>query len=207
MQTEAKRKRYRQETRSEILGAAREIFVRNGFEGFSMRTLARSVGCSPAAIYLYFTSKEELFEVLVEESFVHLYDALAILLKERGKDPVWQLKRGLRLYVEWGLKHPSEYQIAFVVRNPTKKPYRTHRAFDVARALVKLCLGSSKSAGDELELRTQALWAATHGITSLLTQRPSFPWISKQRLIDHVIDTAVQGALGPTKRQRSNGKN
>ncbi len=204
MLAETRRKRYRQETRSEILVAAREIFVRNGFEGFSMRTLARSVGCSPAAIYLHFTSKEDLFEILVEESFVHLYDALAVLLKERGKDPMRQLKRGLRLYVEWGLKHPSEYQIAFVVRNPTKKPYRTHRAFDVARALVKLCLGNSKTVGGELELRTQALWAATHGITSLLTQRPSFPWVSKQRLIDHVIDTAVQGALGPTKRQRSN---
>jgi AcrR family transcriptional regulator len=207
MKATARRKRYRQETRSEILSAAREIFVRDGFEGFSMRTLARSVGCSPAAIYLHFTSKEELFEVLVEESFVHLYDTLGILLKERGKDPVRQLRRGLRLYVEWGLKHPSEYQIAFVVRNPTKKPYQTHRAFDLARSLVKLCLGRFKAAEHELELRTQALWAATHGITSLLTQRPFFPWVSKQRLIDHVIDTAVQGALGPTKRQRSNGKN
>jgi AcrR family transcriptional regulator len=181
--------------------------VRRGFEGFSMRSLACSVGYSPAAIYLHFTSKEELFDVLVEESFVHLYEALGILLKERGKDPVQQLKRGLRLYVEWGLKHPSEYQIAFVVRNPAKKPYRTHRAFDLARALVKLCLGRSKAAERELELRTQALWAATHGITSLLTQRPYFPWVSKQRVIDQVIDSAVQGAIGPTKRQKSKEKN
>src|SRR6266481_7080699 len=165
MKAEARRQRHRQEARSEILSAAREIFVRNGFASFSMRTLARSVGYSPAAIYLHFTSKEELFDVLVEESFVHLYDTLGILLKERGKDAVRQLKRGLRLYVEWGLKHPSEYQIAFVVRNPTKKPYRTHRAFDIARALVKLCLGRSEAAEHEVELRTQALWAATHGIT------------------------------------------
>jgi AcrR family transcriptional regulator len=207
MKVGTRRQRYRQQTRSEILGAAREIFVRRGFECFSMRSLAQSVGYSPAAIYLHFTSKEELFDVLVEESFVHLYEALGILLKERGKDPVQQLRRGLRLYVEWGLKHPSEYQIAFVVRNPAKKPYRTHRAFDLARALVKLCLGRSKAAERELELRTQALWAATHGITSLLTQRPSFPWVSKQRLIDQVIDSAVQGAIGPTKRQKSKEKN
>jgi len=207
MKVGTRRQRYRQQTRSEILGAAREIFVRRGFEGFSMRSLAHSVGCSPAAIYLHFTSKEELFDVLVEESFVHLYEALGILLRERGKDPVQQLKRGLRLYVEWGLRHPSEYQIAFVVRNPAKRPYRTHRAFDLARSLVKLCLGRSKAAERELELRTQALWAATHGITSLLTQRPSFPWVSKQRLIDHVIDSAVQGAIGPTKRQKSKEKN
>ena len=207
MKVGTRRQRYRQQTRSEILGAAREIFVRRGFEGFSMRSLACSVGYSPAAIYLHFTSKEELLDVLVEESFVHLYEALGILLKERGKDPVRQLKRGLRLYVEWGLKHPSEYQIAFVVRNPAKKPYRTHRAFDLARALVKLCLGRSRAAERDLELRTQALWAATHGITSLLTQRPSFPWVSKQRVIDQVIDNAVQGAIGPTKRQKSRGKN
>jgi AcrR family transcriptional regulator len=207
IEMKARRQRYRQETRSEILSAAREIFVRDGFESFSMRTLARSVGCSLGAIYLYFTNKEELFDVLVEESFVHLYDALGVLLKERNKDPVRQLKRGLRLYVEWGLNHPSEYQIAFVVRKPTKKPYRTHRAFDAARALVKLCLGKSKAAQGELELRTQALWAATHGITSLLTQRSSFPWVSKQRVIDQVIDSAVQGAIGPTKRQRSKEKN
>ena len=198
MEVGTRRQRYRQQTRSEILGAAREIFV---------RTLARSVGYSPAAIYLHFTSKEELFDVLVEESFVHLYEALGILLKERGKDPVQQLKRGLRLYVEWGLKHPSEYQIAFVVRNPAKKPYRTHRAFDLARSLVKLCLGRSKAAERELELRTQALWAATHGITSLLTQRPYFPWVSKQRLIDQVIDSAVQGAVGPARRPRFKAEN
>lgn len=207
MQAAARRERYRQETRSEILGAARQIFVRHGFEGFSMRTLARSVGYSPAAIYLHFTSKDELFDVLVEESFAHLYEALAILLKERAQDPVWQLKRGLRLYVEWGLKHPNEYQIAFAVRNPAKKPYRTHPAFDLARTLVKRCLGRSKAAEQQLELRTQALWAATHGITSLLTQRPSFPWVSKQRVIDQVIDSAVQGAISPMKRQKAKGKN
>ena len=135
MEVGTRRERYRQETRSEILGAAREIFVRRGFEGFSMRSLAHSVGYSLAAIYLHFTSKEALFDVLVEESFLHLYEALGNRLKERGKDPVQQLKRGLRLYVEWGLKHPSEYQIAFVVRNPAKKPYRTHRAFDARTRL------------------------------------------------------------------------
>src|ERR1700726_2896233 len=193
IETEARRERYRQQTRSEILGAAREIFLRHGFEGFSMRTLARSVGCSLGAIYLYFTNKEELFDVLVEESFVHLYDALGVLLKERNKDPVRQLKRGLQLYVEWGLNHPSEYPMAFVVRKATKQADRTHRAFDAARALVKLCLGKSKAAQGELELRTQALWAATHGIPSLLTQRSSFPWVSKPRVIDQVIDSAVQG--------------
>lgn len=201
-----RRESYRQQTRSEILDAARDIFVREGFEAFSMRALARAVSYSPGAIYLYFKSKEDLFDVLVEQSFVHLHEALEVLLKERGRDPAAQLKRGLQLYAEWGLNHPSEYQIAFVVRQPTKGPYRTHRAFDLARALMKRCLGSSVTRR-ELELRTQAMWAAVHGVTSLLMQRPSFPWVSKQRVIDRVIDGAVKGAIGPAAGQKANGKN
>ena len=201
MKAAARRQLYRQETRAEIVKAARAIFVRKGFEGFSMRTLARAVGYSPAALYLQFASKEELFDVLVEEAFVHLHEALSVLLNERGKNPVEQLKRGLRIYVEWGLKHPHEYQIAFAVRNPSKKPYRTHRAFDLARDLMKICLGNSPAAKRELEVRTQAVWAAAHGITSLLIQRPSFPWASKDRLIDNVIDSAVDGAIGFSKTQ------
>jgi AcrR family transcriptional regulator len=207
MQAAARRARHRDEMRLEILSAARQIFVRYGVENFSMRTLARAVGYSPAAIYLHFTNKEELFEVLVEESFAHLYDALHSLLDEDPKDPIRQLKRGLRLYVEWGLKNPSEYQIAFVVRNPAKNPYRTHRAFDLARTLVKRCLSPSKVVALQLELRTQALWAAAHGITSLLTQRSSFPWVSRESVINQVIDSAVQGALGPARRRKAKRKN
>ena len=100
MKAAARRQLYRQETRAEIVKAARAIFVRKGFEGFSMRTLACAVGYSPAALYLQFASKEELFDVLVEEAFVHLHEALSVLLNERGKNPVEQLKRGPRIYVE-----------------------------------------------------------------------------------------------------------
>ena len=207
MKANTRRAQHREELRTEILDAAREIFVKDGYEGFSMRKLARRVEYSPAAIYLHFESKEELFDALVEESFAHLYQGLGVLLQEHRKDPVQQLKRGLRLYVEWGLRYPNEYNIAFVVRNPSKRPYKTHRAFDVARSLVKLCVAGSRAGEREVELRTQALWAATHGITSILIQRPSFPWVSKDRLIDDVIDAAVRGAVGPGRVLESRGSN
>ncbi len=207
MTANTRRAQHREELRAEILDAAREIFVKDGYEGFSMRKLARRVGYSPAAIYLHFESKEDLFDVLVEESFAHLYEGLGALLQERGKDPVRQLKRGLRLYVEWGLRYPNEYNIAFVVRNPSKRSYKTHRAFDVARSLVKLCVAGSRAGEREVELRTQALWAATHGIASILIQRPSFPWVAKERLIDAVIDAAIRGAVGRRRVLESRDSN
>jgi AcrR family transcriptional regulator len=206
MKAEMRRALHREELRTEILDAAREIFVKDGYDGFSMRKLAHIVEYSPAAIYLHFENKKQLFDILVEQSFAHLHTALGTLLDEREKDPVRQLKRGLRLYVEWGLRHPNEYSIAFLVRKPSKQKYQTHQAFEVARSLVKLCLKGSRVSGREVELRTQAVWAAIHGITSLLVQIPAFPWISKDRLIDQVIDSAISGVIDRQQTLKGRGK-
>jgi hypothetical protein len=37
------------------------------------------------------------------------------------------------------------------------------------------------------------LWAAIHGVTSLLITKPLFPWVNKNALIDLMIDNAIQG--------------
>jgi AcrR family transcriptional regulator len=198
---QASRALHRENLRAGILKAARKIFVRDGFNAFSMRTLAGAVGYSPAALYLHFKNKEDLFDALVEESFRHLNESLAKLQEKTTSSPADSLKRGFRLYVEWGLQHPNEYQIAFVVRNPRKKQYRTHQAFAFARRLVENALKDSRVTKRNVELRTRALWAATHGITSLLIQRPNFPWISEKEVIDQVIENAVSGAV-----RRSNSK-
>ena len=43
----------------------------------------------------------------------------------------------------------------------------------------------------EVELASQAIWAAMHGLVSLLLARPEFQWVARERLIEAV----VQGAL------------
>src|SRR5215510_7586499 len=68
-ETTTPRETYRKLLRRAILDAAREAFVRDGYEGVSMRQLAERVGCSHANLYLHFKDKEALFYCLVEESF------------------------------------------------------------------------------------------------------------------------------------------
>jgi hypothetical protein len=41
----------------------------------------------------------------------------------------------------------------------------------------------------------QSLWAAAHGVTSLLVQRPAFPWVQKRELVSRVIDSAVDALV------------
>jgi hypothetical protein len=59
-----------------------------------------------------------------------------------------------------------------------------------------------------VELTAQAIWAACHGITSLLIQYPQFPWAERKQLIQRVIDSAVDSLLcapQPARAKNSQG--
>src|SRR5580700_10042702 len=61
--------RDREAIRRAILDAARELFVNEGYQHVSMRKIAERVEYSPAAIYGYFPSKDDIFFALAEEGF------------------------------------------------------------------------------------------------------------------------------------------
>src|SRR5580704_18648115 len=106
MNPEDRRAKYKATVRAEILEAAREIFVRAGYEDFSMRALAERVGYSPAATYKHFKNKGEIFECLADESFAALMVASESLKDDDAEDPVDRLKRGMLAYVRFGLQNP-----------------------------------------------------------------------------------------------------
>jgi AcrR family transcriptional regulator len=187
------RERYREELRRTILAAARDAFGRGGYESVSMRSLAEALGVSHGSIYVYFKDKDEIFEVLVKESFDQLAAALRQIGGKRG-DPVQFLKRAGRKYVEFGLQNPSAYEFAFMLRRPggTDEP---HVAYEYLRAAVKRCIDAKRFRIRDVDAASQALWAAVHGVTALLIVRPSFPWARQKTLIGRVVDSAVDGLL------------
>ena len=59
-----RRTREREETRSRILDAAREMFVQDGIEAVTMREIAKRIEYTPTAIYHHFRDKQALIEEL-----------------------------------------------------------------------------------------------------------------------------------------------
>ena len=64
-----RQERDRESVRRGILDAARELFVSEGFRNVSIRKIAERIEYSPAAIYSYFPSKDDIFFALAEEGF------------------------------------------------------------------------------------------------------------------------------------------
>lgn len=196
------RRKHKEELRRVILDAAREIFVYQGYESFSMRRLAEKIEYSPGSVYLHFKNKEELFECLVDESFARLLETLSTLgNKKKIQDPVGELRQGMWAYVDFGLRNPNDYRFAFMLRPPMeKRPYKVHGAFESLRNMVLRCVEEKRFRAVDVETTSQAIWACVHGITSLLIQRPAFPWVVRKKLVAQVINIAVDGlvAMGVT---------
>ena len=69
-----RQERDREAVRRSILDAARELFVAEGFQNVSIRKIAERIEYSPAAIYGYFPSKDDIFFALAEEGLRLLGD-------------------------------------------------------------------------------------------------------------------------------------
>lgn len=205
MGTQERRAREKYELRQEILAAARDLFISEGFENLSMRRIAEKIEYSPTTIYLYFQDKADLLDCVCEETLEKLEIRLAAF-RNSMPDPVERLKAGLRAYVEFGLEYPNDYRVAFLMefKRPVAEPDRCVRCheqgqktFDHLRSAVTACIQAGAFGPHDVEATSQTLWAAAHGLTSLLILHPSFPWLDRFTLIEHLLDTLVDGLRCP----------
>lgn len=69
--------------RARVLDAARSVFAEKGFDGASIREIARQAGYTAGAIYSYFDSKEAIHAALLAESLERLNEEVAAARTQR----------------------------------------------------------------------------------------------------------------------------
>jgi AcrR family transcriptional regulator len=114
---------HRQARREQILEAALNCFARSGFHQTSMRDICKEAGLSAGAVYLHFSSKEDIIEASWQrvrearmarlesakrkgsaiQALDELLDDYERRLAQADTDRVWQL--GVQLYAE-ALRNP-----------------------------------------------------------------------------------------------------
>jgi AcrR family transcriptional regulator len=72
----------RAERRESIVVAARTVFTQTGQRGARMRTIAATAGVTEPTLYRHFGSRDELFQVAVEQHLTHLLDTAAARAEE-----------------------------------------------------------------------------------------------------------------------------
>jgi len=110
-----RRERERVERRRAILDCARELILSHGVQRVSMEDIAHKAELSKATVYLYFSSKEALFNEICEEAARVFLEHLEPFL-ETGTTGMAALKCFWRGYVEL-FGSFDEMIIIFQVRN------------------------------------------------------------------------------------------
>jgi len=199
------------ERRSEILTAAKQLFISEGYETVTTRQLAERVGLSQTGLYVYFQNKEEILEELRQSTFQRLAARLNDIVAGRARG-IAMLKRLLHGYMEFALANTDEYQLTFMVTHASLKHHEEKKNLERPAAeqsvavqafltfrdqVAKLIAAGVLRPGDATAI-AQMVWGALHGLVVLLITQPTFPWADHRHLIDTLVDTLVRGLKAPS---------
>lgn len=197
-----RRQREKEAVRNQILTAAMDIFVEEGYDNVSMRRIAERIEYAPSTIYLYFQDKEELFSTIVLGVFQELTESISAL-EALDLPPLESLERGMRTYIEFGIAHPHHYRLTFGPCPVEEKPDRVQpcdaagqECFDTLRRALQRCIDSGDIEVENLEVLAQSVWTMIHGVTDLLIVSktvPNFPWAPPEQLIETTLRTILRG--------------
>ena len=203
--------RDREAVRRAILDAARDLFVREGYENVSIRKLAERIEYSPAAIYGYFPSKDDIFFALAEEGFRLLYVDRASDVSLESLTPLERIRSiFLRLY-EYSREHPQYFALMFVDRSMPRIS-REYERFAFARdikedliAQVRACIDAGIFKSElQPEVVLRLLMMGILGVAVMRLSDRLGPTENADDLASDVIDLTIAGLqAGPPLRSRS----
>jgi len=190
--------RDRAAVRDAILHAARELFVTEGYRPVSMRRIAERIEYSPAAIYGYFTSKDEIFFALAEEGF-RTMQAAARAAAGGQSDPLAAMRAGFWAYYQFSREQPQYFELMFVDR--TVPQLTDMERFSVLAemwhdgvASIARCVEAGIfPATLDVEAAFHILWAATHGAATLHVCQRLGPEENPDLLASDTLDTVIAG--------------
>ena len=168
-----RQQRERLAVRQAILTAARELFVSDGYRNVSMRKVADRIEYSPAAIYSYFPSKDDIFFALAEEGFRLLAEQAATAINELS-DPLERLRQGLWAFYEFSKAHPQYFELMFTDRSvpSLNQDFQRFEFFQVTTAMaeadIRACIDRGLfSVGLDPAAALHVLWAGMLGVASI----------------------------------------
>lgn len=160
--------RDRQAVRDSILDAARELFLADGYRHVSIRKIAERIEYSPAALYSYFPSKDDIFYALAEEGFRRLDQHVRAAAGR--PDPLDEVRACWWAYYRFSKEHREFFELMFVDRSVPQITEQwtglafVHQMLQHASSRIQRCIDDGIfPAGTNAEVVMHVLWAALTG--------------------------------------------
>lgn len=185
MDHQTPRERRSERSRQSILQAALELVIEKGLSKLSLREIARRADYSPAGLYEYFGSKDEIIEALVRDANQRFFEHLSRISRSL---PVkaYLVELGMA-YIEFAHLNPDHFMLMFthyqampVVNLEDFAPSGDTDAYGLLMDGVQRAIetGIFKTRADYGKVAiTYSLWSLVHGLATLqATHLRYFKW-------------------------------
>ncbi|MGG3641557.1 TetR/AcrR family transcriptional regulator [Bacillus gobiensis] len=163
------------ETKNNILTAAKELFADRGYDTVTMRQIAKKAGCSHTTIYIYFKDKEALLHQLSMPSLLKLQKQMEQIAQHDALTPEDRLKQISHKFIHFCLQNKNMYTIIIAAQSTKideKDPKLEinklrNNMFALLMRVIQDCLSLPKN--EQLLTFTRIFFYNLHGTVSTYT--------------------------------------
>jgi len=205
-----RQERDREAVRRSILDAARDLFVAEGYQNVSIRKIAERIEYSPAALYGYFPSKDDIFFALAEEGFRLLAEPARLKALD-GLPPIERVRAIFRRLYDFSRDYPQYFALMFVDRS-VPRISREYERFSFAHDMKTHIVSELQACIDEGVFPKSldpfvAFRLLTMGLLGVAVMRLSerlAPGENADHLADDVLNVTIAGLRsgGPLMSER-----
>lgn len=212
MGLERRRLKKKEKKRETILKAARKLFLEKGFRHVTVEDIARKAEMGKGSVYLYFTSKDEIYsQILLRDIEKFSQKVAGICASERAASEL--LKEFSHVYVDFFLRDKELFRIlmTFMLQaNHTELQESVHthmiRTTNKAMEVIEEILRRGVESGEfvpHVQVRTvrYGVWGLLNGIIALFLFVVPEP--RARELIKVTIDSNLQFLLEGLRKQQS----
>ncbi len=192
-----RKERHRDELKKNILAAAEDLFITDGYQNVSMRKIAERIEYSPTTIYRLFKNKAEIMEHLIAAGYDGIYRQYESIIADHSGQPFETLKAIIRTYIEFGLLNPKHYELWFATSEIEVINGQLHmrhgeivyRVYHIWLEQIDVCKEQGLFQDRDTLTVFQLIWGSVHGLISLRIHHPRFPWLPLDEHVEQLLET------------------
>ena len=183
-----------------LLDAALRLIDEEGLKAVTTRALARRLGVSHAAPAHHFRDREALLAEVAADGFRVFADALEAAARTEA-DPGSRLLTIGRVYVRFGIGHPSHLRVMFgrdtsTEHRPEERLVReSERAYRVLTDTVEALAATARGDSGPVDELAFVLWSLVHGMTMLWLDGPARSFPGGQAGFETVVERALRRTI------------
>ncbi|MFT7405331.1 MAG: TetR/AcrR family transcriptional regulator [Zhongshania sp.] len=184
----------------QLLEASADIFARDGYDGVSLRKLQDELNVSYTFFHHYFSSKEQLWQAIVDRLCGHTTAKILEALQniDEGQNELDALKEGIAVYIRSAFEYPALYHICQQesLREGPRLSYLHTHYFEPAWQLISDMVAKVEDLGLIKDIPIVTLFFMVQSATAPVVQLPFYQRLTdKPELAPEFIETHIQQSI------------